>query len=351
MTACSQCSLICMDVHAHMLPVYIFWPHCTSLRTSLNKFFAIPSPCVYTNLGSACPSLNVVKAGLNRMQVSCNIRLSKAYTGGSECHWVDTTVFQLFRQARRAFRCAATVQILMDWRCDYCSTQGLTAYRCQVICFMNLHHLICAFFHVVIMTNDGFITTCWTFLQLALCCHICQHWKLEENINSPVEPLGVLAMITWCKMVDSSVCGCTAFWLSSCYVRFRSYYQRVSALHHASLTRRALAYGGWGRDLPKPTSALPRSSVNPLLLSLFSISPSSPPVTEGSHQELPCSKMGVSPLLWPLSPKLTLEKKAELSAEWLIQIIVAFSCITLLFSLTLSLLFFQSSVVSGPLVN
>lgn len=82
LTAFSQCSLICMGVHAHILPVYIFWPRCTSLRASLNKFFVIPSLCVYMNLGSMFPSLNVVKAGLNRMQVGCNISLYKTYRGG-----------------------------------------------------------------------------------------------------------------------------------------------------------------------------------------------------------------------------------------------------------------------------
>lgn len=51
---------------------------------------------VYMNPCSMFPSLNVVTAGLNRMQVSCNISLYERYTGWPECQWTDISVFMLF---------------------------------------------------------------------------------------------------------------------------------------------------------------------------------------------------------------------------------------------------------------
>lgn len=71
LTAFSQCSLISMCKHACMLPVYTFWAHCTSLTLFRQCFCVIPPLRVYMNLCSMFPSLNVVTAGLNRMQVSC----------------------------------------------------------------------------------------------------------------------------------------------------------------------------------------------------------------------------------------------------------------------------------------
>lgn len=85
LTAFSQCSLISMCKHACMLPVYTFWAHCTSLSLFRQCFFVIPPLRVYMNLRSMFPSLNVVTAGLNRMQVGCNISLSRRYTGWPEC--------------------------------------------------------------------------------------------------------------------------------------------------------------------------------------------------------------------------------------------------------------------------
>lgn len=79
-------------------------------------------------------------------------------------------------------------------------------------------------------------------------------------------------------------------------------------------------------------------------LSFFPISPSSSPTTSGSPQEVQCSKMGWFPSSSSLVAlslyRINIEKTPNLTAEWLIQIIVAFSCIRLLFSLTLFLLFF-----------
>lgn len=77
------------------------------------------------------------------------------------------------------------------------------------------------------------------------------------------------------------------------------------------------------------------------------VPPSSSPTTSGSPQEVQRSKMG-----WFFPPsyslvalfisQINIEKTLNLTAEWLIQIIVAFSCIGLLFSLTLFFAFLLS---------
>lgn len=108
--------------------------------------------------------------------------------------------------------------------------------------------------------------------------------------------------------------------------------------------------GGFGMRRRSSSGSYPSpclSSAAPSFpsLSLFSplISPSSSPTTSGSPQEVQRSKMGwfFPPLFFFFSPspELTLKKNPNLTAEWLIQIIVAFSCIRLLFFLWLSFCF------------
>lgn len=75
LTAFFQCSLYCMCIHACILTVCIFWPNCTSWGVFFCNIFASHWLCVYMNLWSMFSFVNVVEAGLNRMQVSCSISL------------------------------------------------------------------------------------------------------------------------------------------------------------------------------------------------------------------------------------------------------------------------------------
>lgn len=69
------------------------------LKSLFLQLFASHSPGVYINLWSMFPFVNVVKAGLNRMQVSCSISLYRRYTGWAECHWTDMNILMLFGQS------------------------------------------------------------------------------------------------------------------------------------------------------------------------------------------------------------------------------------------------------------
>lgn len=93
LTAFSLRSLICMCIHT-CNTACLYKLHIP--ESPLFFFFAIGSVYVYVNLRSMFPSLNVVMAGPNRMQVRCSFSLCKRYTEWPEGHWTDITEFMLF---------------------------------------------------------------------------------------------------------------------------------------------------------------------------------------------------------------------------------------------------------------
>ncbi len=206
----------------------------------------------------------------------------------------------------------------------------------------------------------------------------------KKNTSSPIGPVEVLVVsvsLTWSYIFEelhvSADCGCTAFWVSlgrvlcMSVICFLFASVSVSAHRHPRVWKSGVPYvisfcqqdwlgepcpGGWIWDeekkllwyLSKPISVLSCPSI-PLSCFLaffffhfsFLLSHDLRESSRGAVFQMGWFPPSSSLVALSLS-RINIEKTPNLTAEWLIQIIVAFSCIRLLFSLTLFLLFFLS---------
>lgn len=79
-------SSVCVNTPIYCL--FIHLGHTLHVAEALSVcFLSFLRVRVYRNLRSLFLSVNVVTAGLNRMQVRCNISLYERYTGWPECPW------------------------------------------------------------------------------------------------------------------------------------------------------------------------------------------------------------------------------------------------------------------------
>lgn len=103
--ACISPEFFLLCVHSRLFTALTEWLFISFDQTAHpeESFFLKHWPCVYMNLRSRFPFLNVVTAGLNRMQVSCSISLHWRYTGWPECHWTEISTLMLFGQRLSSF--------------------------------------------------------------------------------------------------------------------------------------------------------------------------------------------------------------------------------------------------------